>query len=153
MLYRITPDLYLDPENVAGIRYINRSDYHSERHVMILLKRDTRVWEECPPEYTIEEIAAAINGGCYYRKQWTDECGDIDVCVVHNEISDSEETWDPLRYCRKRDPKYLIRTISVDEGWVGNDDPKPEPPDDMKAHSYEPKLGPVARFLAGGGKA
>lgn len=132
MLYRITPDISLDPESVAGARYINRSDRYSEKHVIVFFKENMGVWTEFPPEYTLEEITAAINGGCYYRKQWTDECGDIDVCVVHNEISESEETWDPLRFCRKRDPKHLVRVLRDEGQWVGNNDPKPEPPEDMR---------------------
>lgn len=147
MLYKITPTISINPEKVVALKIDDRTDSYSEPHVTILF--EDRILE-LSPAFEMDEIRAAINGGCYYRKQYTDECGDIDVCVVHNEISESEETWDPLRFCRKRDPKFLVRALSKDEGWVGNDDPKPEPPEDMRRDPYEPKLGPIARLLAGG---
>ena len=155
MLYKITPQISLNPEMFELLRTTEGTDQYSEPHTIAYLTGGASI--EFSPAFTIAEIRAAINGGCYYRSEWTDECGDIDVCVVHEEVSDSEQTWDPLRFCRKRDPKFLIKPLRFDnegkleeEGWVDNSVAMPEPPEDTRPQ--EPTLGPIASFLARGGK-
>jgi hypothetical protein len=134
MLYRITPLHSVNPEKVVAIKTDSRTDSYSEPHVTIMF--EDRLLE-LPPEYSLEEITAALNGGCYYRQKWTDECGDIDVCVIHDEVSDSEETWNPLRYCRKREPKYILKSVTQDH-LVERE----------RLEQAEDNLGPIARFFA-----
>lgn len=41
---------------------------------------------------------------CSYTEVWTDEAGDIDVCVIHDETSRHRATEGPNRPCLAIDP-------------------------------------------------
>lgn len=109
MLYRITPTHDINPDKIKYVTTIGRTDKYQADHVVIGMDGYTKI--EIDPSYTQEEIVAAVNGGCYYRSEYLDQAGNVDICVPHREVSDSDQTWNPLRYCRKRDPAQMVKFL------------------------------------------
>lgn len=91
----VAPEIKVDAEAVRSMRM-------DEGRTHVVLDFDTHS-VELPPEYTFDEIDAALRGQCYYRTQWTDEVGDIEVCVLHKNNSEYELSAGPFRRCRNND--------------------------------------------------
>lgn len=96
----VAPDLAVNTDNVESVHTISNTDEFKDEHVIINFKELTT---ELHPQYTFEEIVAAMDGKCYYRKKWTDEVGEIDVCVLHGNNS-RHNPHDPYRLCLTIDP-------------------------------------------------
>lgn len=161
----VAPGVAINLETFEAVQVVNRTDKYAEPHVSI---RFPKYDVEIDPEYTHEEITAAINGGCYYRKEWTDEVGEIDVCVLHRQNSQYSGEINPYRHCLFVAP-YVECTFpgmikinhapSVEHSWeymAKKAEEKFKEESGEKPYFYpgdlnaSPKLSPVAEYLASG---
>lgn len=168
-ILKIAPGVVVNTDHVQCVEIMDHTDAYAEPHVVVQYKTYGR---NIPPEYTLEEITAALNGLCYYRTQWTDEVGEVDVCVIHGQNSrHSPDTHEgPHRPCLQVDP-YIEYTFpgmmkinhapSIYNSWEYKEKEKKdavlkaldsEKPIVMSGDTnIEPKLGPVASYFADGG--
>jgi hypothetical protein len=100
-ILKIAPGLVVNTDNVESVEQVEHTDKYDEPHVLVNFKEFGR---DVDPEYTLDEITAALNEQCYYRKQWTDEVGEIDVCVLHGNNSRHDPALGPFRLCLTKDP-------------------------------------------------
>ena len=165
-ILKIAPGLVVNTDQVQCVEVMDHTDAYGEPHVVVQYKTYGR---NIDPEYTLDEITAALNGKCYYRKQWTDEVGEIDVCVLHGNNSQwgPDTAEGPYRPCLTIRP-YIEWTFpgglqinhapsiehsweyrqheanKIEEKWVRENA-------NQAAIDVETKLSPVAEYLARGG--
>lgn len=123
MLKTIAPEVLIDIDKITMVKYVEVTDQFDEKHVVIHFGQK---WIELDPSFTLEEIRSAVNGGCYYRSQYLDQAGYVDICVVHDDISEYENTGnknDKFRRCRRNRP--------LDFSWMFSpfSEPIQEPPE------------------------
>lgn len=105
------------PCEVRSVRVDNNTEAFSEPHVVLDFERHS---VELPPGYAYEEIREAVKGGCYYRSEYLDQAGHVDICVVHKETSNYElggNSRDQFRKCTANDwfGDWNRATIKADE--------------------------------------
>lgn len=173
-ILKIAPEVVVNTDKVECVEYMDHTDAYGEKHVVVQFKGYGR---NIPPEYTLEEITAALNGKCYYRPQWTDEVGEIDICVLHGHNSqfgpDTHEG--KFRPCLEIHP-YIEYTFpgmvkinhapSIEHSWEFKQMELKKIKDEwVDTHGQEvkteiinsgdinppPKLSPVASYLTDGG--
>lgn len=98
----VAPDIAVNVNNVESIHYVEGTDACRERHVIINFKEFNT---ELDPQYTMGEVCAALDGKCYYRPQYDEMVGTIDVCVLHGNNSKHDPTvYGQYRFCLTLDP-------------------------------------------------
>ena len=105
MIQKLAPELYINTEHLDSVYMMESTDKYAEKHVVIDFGDHLL---EVSPDYLLDEIVAAIKDRCYYRQQDGDQAGWIDVCVIHGEISESDDIHNPYRLCVKRSPLSLM---------------------------------------------
>jgi hypothetical protein len=130
-LIRITPEIEVDPHQVRSVRMDSETDAFSAKHVILDFENHSL---EIPPEYIFDELIEALHGGCYYRPKYLDQAGTVDICVVHDDISEYPYTGnarDAYRRCVRND--YGAQMMKAFEAMKAQknytiqyyDDPKP----------------------------
>ena len=136
MIVRVTPEAYIDTDKFQCATLIGTTDQYKDQHVIVYLD-DSEL--EFDSSYKLTEIVAALKNGCYYRSQYLDQAGHVDICVVHEDISESDD-WRPHRFCRVRSPKPIYFPLSSTA------------PSERVEEAEKP-LGPIARYLAKKGRS
>lgn len=157
----VAPKVAVNIKAIESVHLKGRTDTYQDEHVIINFKEFST---EISPEYTYDEIMAAIGGKCYYRPQWTDEVGEIDVCVLHGHNSQHSEWGDigkqPFRLCLYRSPYYewpkggyslyaMPRRMpySIDQGWEHRQAKRKAEEEEAK-NNPEPEVSPVAQVMS-----
>lgn len=102
-LTTIAPEILVDRREVRTVRTESNTDAFEPKHVILDFENHSL---EIPPEFTFEEITEALHGGCYYRPKYLDQAGTVDICVVHDDITEYPNTGnarDPYRRCVRND--------------------------------------------------
>lgn len=127
----VAPDVAVNTDNIESVYYTENTDAHKERHVIINF-RDFGY--ELPPDYTLPEILAALDGKCYYRSEYSEMVGDLDVCVLHgNNSKYSEAEHGKYRLCLTVNPYVTYNNFPYD--FVG----KRHKPDITQSWEYRKK--------------
>lgn len=151
-IIKIIPDYSVNTDNILDVTVMDRTDSYPEPHVVINYKTYGR---PIPPEYTYQEIMAALDGKCYYREEWDDMCGHIAVCVIHGQNSQFDpSSGGPFRPCLEIKPWREHRDYSIFGVAVAPDRSQAWEVREKERKDYieEPpiKLTPVAEYLASG---
>lgn len=162
-IIKIAPDYTVNTDNILDVKRILWSDKYDKPHVLI----NFHTFGHClDPEYTYEEIMAALDGRCYYRKEWTDEVGSIDVCVIHGQNSQFDLARSgPFRACLELEPwcersPYSLYGFptkpDVSQSWEFREKERQVEQEKERARELladelpQPTLSPVAEYLASG---
>lgn len=158
----VAPEVSVNIHNIESVHVTSNTDTHAEPHVTINFKEFST---EISPEYSHAEIQAAIDGKCYYRSQWTDEVGEIDVCVLHGHNSQYSE-WGPIgkqpfRLCLYRSPYYESyskdrslywlpnrQPYSIEQGWEHREAKRKAEEQYEKDHPSKAELSPTAQVMS-----
>lgn len=103
-LITLAPEILVDRGEVRTVRMESNTDAFEAKHVVLDFENHSL---EIPPEFTFDEIAEALRGGCYYRPKYLDQADTVDICVVHDDISEHPYTGnarDAYRRCVRNDP-------------------------------------------------
>lgn len=107
-IYRLTRELAVNPAKVLYVRLI--PGHGRDKTSVVILRLDDSSELVLPEDISIETALSALRGRCHYRKKWLDETGEIDVCVQHDEISDTSlAAGGPYRFCKTADPLRFLR--------------------------------------------
>lgn len=108
-LVTVVPDFAVNTDKVESVHYVEGTDDYKEKHVIINFKE---YGHEFDPSYTLDEICAALDGKCYYRPQYDEMVGTIEVCVLHgNNSKHDEDVFGPYRLCLTQDPYATYKDI------------------------------------------
>jgi hypothetical protein len=162
-ILKITPDYVVNTDLVESAHYETGTDKFQEKHVLVNFKD---YGHDIDPEYTLEEITAAMNGLCYYREQWTDEVGNIEVCVLHgNNSKHNPAVHGKFRLCLTQDPyvTYSMPSLtktryepSIEHSWEYTEHERRKQDEAELRNERDPlesrpgPLSPVAEYLSSG---
>lgn len=151
----IAPEIAVNTDKVESVHYITGTDVYREKHVIVEFS-DLSV--ELDPQYTVDEICAALDGKCYYRPIWTDEVGELDVCVLHGNNSKHDvQVFGPFRLCLTQDP-YVTYDFSpqlrethapdITQSWEFQKKKHTQETEEFLNATVAPDLTPVAEYMS-----
>lgn len=101
MIVKITPKMWVNPDNVETL---NVGDGVNESRIIWIQYVSGKVDVLPAEDFDIDQIVSLLNGFCTYNLTWTDEVGNIDVCVLHGNNSRHRQAAGPNRPCLTVDP-------------------------------------------------